>query len=199
MTQDCFELRCQAGDGRYRWISALFLLETGDAGRCTGILGYLLDIDDRRRAEDALREREATLQAVFDASPDIITITGLDGTLRSANPALQRIRGYELTERLGRGTFELVHPDDQPVAGAAIERLLSGEAEQVVFRLRSRHADGRWIVLESQASVLTGAAGEPTGVVAVTRDVTEQTRLQQAQQQAHDAAAYSPNPSTYGR
>ena len=141
-----------------------------------------------RVREAALREREATLRAVFDASPDIITITGLDGTLQSANPALQRVRGYEVTERLGRSTFELVHPDDKPIASSAFQRLLSGEAEQVAFRLRSRHADGRWIVLESQASLLTDAGGGPMGIVAVTRDVTEQTRLEQAQRRAREAA-----------
>ena len=157
--------------------------EIGRLGRALCRASELL-----RKREAALREREATLRAVFDASPDIITITGLDGTLRSANPALQRVRGYELTERLGRGTFELVHPDDKPVASAAIDQLLSGEAEHVAFRVRSRHADGRWIVLESQASLLTDAAGGPTGIVAVTRDVTEQTRLEEAQQQAREAA-----------
>jgi PAS domain-containing protein len=41
--------------------------------------GYVMDVTERRRADEAVREREATLQAVINASPDIITILDADG------------------------------------------------------------------------------------------------------------------------
>jgi PAS domain S-box-containing protein len=182
------ELRFLAGNDRYCWISVLFVAEMDDAGRPTGLLAYLLDIDDRRGAETALQEREATLRAVFDASPDIITITGLDNTLHSANAAMQRVLGYDPVDLLGQRALHLVHPDDQEAVVEASRRMFASHGDHIDVRYRARHADGRWVVLETQGSIMYGAEEEPEAVVAVTRDVTERVRLEQLEQQARETA-----------
>src|SRR6266540_4453892 len=73
------------------------------------------DTTGRQRAEQALREREATLRVVISASPDLITILGPDGRIRSASSALQRILGVAPDDVVGRNALEpqTIHPDDQ--------------------------------------------------------------------------------------
>jgi len=50
-----------------------------DDGELVDTLGYVMDVTERRQAEAAVREREATLQAVVEASPDVISILDAEG------------------------------------------------------------------------------------------------------------------------
>ena len=73
-----------------------------------------MDVTGRRQADEAVREREATLQVVINASPDIITILDAEGGIRSMSPAVHRILGRPPVERVGRSAFgsDIIHPDD---------------------------------------------------------------------------------------
>src|SRR5918993_591972 len=58
----------------YRWLYGVTRFVYDDDGALADTLSYAMDVTERRQADDAIREREATLQAVIKASPDIITI-----------------------------------------------------------------------------------------------------------------------------
>jgi PAS domain S-box-containing protein len=131
-----------------------------------------MDVTGRRQADEAVREREATLQAVINVSPDIITILDADGGIRSMSSAVHRILGRSPDERVGRSAFgsDIIHPDDLERFTQAQRRVLTGQAEHAAVRLRARHADGHWLTLEAYSRPLAA----PAGVLLVTRDVTEQ-------------------------
>jgi PAS domain S-box-containing protein len=131
-----------------------------------------MDVTGRRQADEAVREREATLQAVINASPDIITILDADGSIRSMSPAVHRILGRPVEERVGRSAFgsDIIHPDDLGRLTEAQRRVLTGQAEHAAVRMRARHADGHWLTLEAHSRPLAS----PAGVLLVSRDVTEQ-------------------------
>ena len=67
------DARLRHGDGTHRRVSLLLVADRDHDGKVLGTLWYVADIDEERRTEEALREREATLSAVFSASPDVIT------------------------------------------------------------------------------------------------------------------------------
>ena len=67
------EYRFLLPDG-YRWLYGVTRLVYDDDGALADTLSYAIDVTERRQAADAVREREATLRAMIDASPDIITI-----------------------------------------------------------------------------------------------------------------------------
>src|SRR5262245_46905902 len=69
------------------------------------------EISIRRRAEMALRDREALLESIFAASPDIISIVEADGRIRMINPAIREILGYAPEVWVGRNALDLVHPE----------------------------------------------------------------------------------------
>jgi PAS domain S-box-containing protein len=170
------EYRFLLGDG-YHWLYGVTRLVYDDHGALADTLSYAMDVTERRQADDAVREREATLQAVINASPDIITILDAEGRMRSVSPAAQRILGRPADGRLGNSALdsEFVHPGDLERFAHAQRQLLSGERESAAVRVRVRHADGHWVTLEAHSRPLAA----PEGLLVVSRDVTEQAELEE--------------------
>lgn len=72
-TVEVNEHRIDRGDGAYRWISTVYLPETDASGDIVAILGYALDVDDRRRAEDARREAQAAAEGANRAKSHFLS------------------------------------------------------------------------------------------------------------------------------
>ncbi len=180
------EYRFLHHDGSYRWLYGVTRLAYDEADGLVDTLGYVLDVTERWHANQAIREREATLQAIIGASPDIITILAPDGHVRFLSPALQRILGLSPDDSVGDNAFQPthVHPDDRDGFVQAQQRVLSGQAAEAMVRLRVGHSDGHWVVLESHTRPL----GLDGGVVIVARDITDRQQAEQALQAAKLAA-----------
>jgi PAS domain S-box-containing protein len=148
-------------------------------------LSHALDVTERGRANDAVRKREATLQAVIRASPDIILILDGGGRVRYLSPAMQRITGHPVDGRIGADALNptLVHPDDRERFTQAQRRVLTGQDQEATVRLRVRHAEGHWVFLEAHSRQL--GDGE---LLIVSRDVTGQVVLEEELRQAKRAA-----------
>ncbi len=135
----------------------------GDEG---GIVrGMFRDLTARKLAEDDL----ATL---FDVSPDLLCIVGLDGHFKRVNPAWTRTLGWTERELMTRAFIDLVHPDD---AAATLDQLarLADRGLPASFESRCRCRDGscRWLSW-------TAAPADPRGLAIVSaRDVTEKKAL----------------------
>ncbi|MEJ7728965.1 MAG: PAS domain S-box protein [Polyangiaceae bacterium] len=139
-------------------------------------------IEDRRRAEEALRRSEARLRGVIERLPDMIVVQRA-GVIVFANPsALAYVGATRLDQLVGRALADMVHPDERE---AAIERAQSTFENQVPGPLqsfRTLRGDGKYGVLEV-ASAPMDFDGEPA-VLVIARDVSErkelETRLLQA-------------------
>jgi PAS domain S-box-containing protein len=89
-----FELRIiRADTGEVRWISSNTKIALNEAGDALTSIGAHLDITDRKRADEALRESEARLRAILDAMPDCVKLFDEQSRLTDINP-----RGLELLE-----------------------------------------------------------------------------------------------------
>jgi PAS domain S-box-containing protein len=152
-----------------------------------GIAVLGLTLRDRRQAERALRDREEMLRAVFTASPDIITLVGADGVIAPSSPAIRDLLGYDAEEQARGDRFEIVHPDDREGVQNAVH-FAAGSGKIIEKRYRIRHADGRWVVLESRMKGITDSAGASRGVVVSSRDVTYKAALEQALRDAKEEA-----------
>jgi PAS domain S-box-containing protein len=145
------------------------------------------EISVRRRAETTLHEREATLESIFAASPDIIAIVESDGCVRMVNPAIHEILGYAPEAWLGRNALDLVHPEAHNQLLLALRALVAGRRHEARYtRLRCRHAEGFWKVLETNGRAIAGTETAPGAVVVVARDVTEQVRLEESLRESEE-------------
>jgi PAS domain S-box-containing protein len=131
-----------------------------------------------------LQDSEERFRAIVDSSPDPIAILDREGRLTFIGPAIERMTGYTASELVGRGPFEIVHPDDQDVAEEQLRQLLESAAAEVRTEVRLRHKDGRWLSVElvAKSHLETPAI---RGIVINTRDMTQrreaEERLRRAQ------------------
>jgi diguanylate cyclase (GGDEF)-like protein/PAS domain S-box-containing protein len=123
----------------------------------------------------------AWLRSVVENSSEIVTIVDPDGTLRYANPAWERVLGYDPEEAIGTmNVLDHVHPEDiahvleETEKALAEGGIITNEAEY-----RFRRKDGSWSWMESVSTYLLD---DPTvgGVVVASRDITERRRVEAA-------------------
>src|SRR2546428_7015152 len=107
--------RIRAADGSYRWFQARAEPMRDEAGRIVHWYGVAVDIDDRKRAEEALQKSEQELRVIVDALPQTIVGLGPDGSGLYANRPLLDYTGLTMEQLLtpdSRGNPVLFHPDD---------------------------------------------------------------------------------------
>jgi PAS domain S-box-containing protein len=147
-------------------------------GRSVRMVGSILDITERKRAEKELQRSRDTLQAVLDASPAAVVVGDADGRILIANRATEGILGSPITGDAyhPQGNFQFCQPDGSPLPSELLPTslVLKGkpfsEAEILVVR-----ADEKRVTILASATTLRTAEGEVRRAVAVFQDVTERT------------------------
>jgi len=135
----------------------------------------LMDVTERKRAEEALRESEERLRSVMEAAPDPVVIYDMEGRVSYLNPAFTNVFGWTLEESLGKKT-DFVPEENLPETINAIERMLLGETIQSL-ETRRLTKDGRLLDIEISSSTFFDHEGKPEGSVVILRDVTERERM----------------------
>ena len=182
-----FEQEMEGPGGDTRTMLRRLLPMLDEAGEVVRLIGYSVDITDRKRAEAALRESEERFRRLIENASDIITVMDGWGTYLFQSPSVHRVLGYRPQEMLGRSSLEFIHPDDAEAAREAVQRVLKQPGVVHTAEYRFRHADGSWRVLESTGQRLNGEAGRAE-VVFNSRDVTERKAAEEALRQATAAA-----------
>ncbi|HIH04191.1 MAG TPA: PAS domain S-box protein, partial [Methanoregulaceae archaeon] len=114
------EFRFDLGWDRPRWMRVLGGGVFDEAGRLVRVLGVYMDITDQKRAEEALREREQTLQGIFRAAPVGIGMVS-HRTVIQANDQLCRMTGYSRDELIGQDA-RIFYPDEEAYAYVGQEK-----------------------------------------------------------------------------
>jgi len=136
------EVRFRRADGQYRWHLQRGIPLRDEAGHILKWYGVLTDIEDRKRAEDTIREQEAELRQMLDFAPELIIVFGSNFQRLYANRAALDYAGFTL-EGWRQDDGEVVHPDDRPSRQAH-----AGQESAYSLELRLRKADGsyRWFL-----------------------------------------------------
>lgn len=117
-----------------------------EGGTALGVRGFIIDVSERKKAEDDLRVSEEKFALTFKASPHGFAITTFeDGRYLEANVTECLMTGYSREELIGRSAFELGFYED-PEDGRRIRRLLVEEGSVYNYALRFRRKSGevRW-------------------------------------------------------
>jgi len=151
-----------------------------------GIVVNYRDITERKRAQEALAQREKHFRVMIENSLDDVAILDRDGNIVYQSPSVERVLGYGPDEHIGRGSLDFVHPDDMPDVAAAFARLLQNPGSTFYGELRAQHKDGSWHILEV---MVRNFLDDPVvgGILANFRDVTER-KMAEDQRVEHAAA-----------
>ena len=140
-----FEARIRRFDGIYRWCQVRGLPWRDTSGHIGRWYVVLIDIDERKHAEDALRESERELRLIVDSIPGLVATCNPAGEVEFVNRQMLEYFGRTLEEHKRWDTGGMLHPDDVPrVVELFTHSFASGDPFE--FEVRARRSDGvyRW-------------------------------------------------------
>ncbi|MGE5524770.1 MAG: PAS domain S-box protein, partial [Rhodospirillaceae bacterium] len=185
-----YEIRFEDGHSKYIYGYAKPLFDKN--GRTRGSVAAFIDVTERRRHEDALRESEQRFRILADNVPVMIWVADRDGTPTYFNKAWREFTGRDASDMDASNWIDCVHPSDgervKAEFGAAFER-----REPFTVELRLRAADGgfRWMV--NRATPLYRDGGAFSGYIGTCTDITEsklhEQRLELADRQKDEFIA----------
>ncbi|HEX2098903.1 MAG TPA: PAS domain S-box protein, partial [Rubrobacteraceae bacterium] len=143
------------------------------------------DITERKRAEEALARSENRLRTIIETEPECVKVLGMDGSLLEMNPAgLSMIEADSLEQVRGKPVYEYIVPEHRSDFVALTERVLHGGSGTLEFEFVGLKGTSRW--LETHAVPLRDARGEITGLLAITRDITERKKNEEALRESEE-------------
>lgn len=119
-------------------------------------------------------------EAVFRCSPAALSFNALDGRFIAANPSFLKMIGYSLEELLALYAFEVTPIDDRPDCQCHVEMLIHGEKEHFEIEKGMIRADGTVMTVRLSVSLVRDASGTPLHLMALTEDITEKRRAEDA-------------------
>jgi PAS domain S-box-containing protein len=141
------EMRLRRADGEYRWFLVRTVPLRDQQGNIVKWYGTSTDIEDRRRAEDALRESEDRLRLVVDTIPALVWSALPDGSVDFVNERWLQYTGLSREDSLGwRWTAVIHHEDIARTTDYWRTVLLSGESAESEERLRGSDGKFRWFL-----------------------------------------------------
>jgi PAS domain S-box-containing protein len=171
-----WEVELRRQDGSPVTVSTTLHVLHDGMGRAAGYQGIWRNIEQRKRAEEALRQSEEKLSKIFQTVPDTIAVSrARDGLLLDVNPGFEQATGWSRAEAVGRTTLELGLWADPEVRARLVAQLgQQGEKleQEVAFRRKDRTE--RTGVLSARTLVLGGE----TCILLLMRDVTERKTLE---------------------
>ena len=177
------EFRARRTDGSWVWFESVAnnLL---DDPVVMGVVVSARDVTERKRVEEALREREERFRSLIENASDVITVLDGDGVMLYESPSTERVLGYDRRGFTGDSAFLFVHPDDIERLTRVFEELRHQPGATRAIEFRVRHGSGEWRVLEALArNQLDNPA--LAGIVVNSRDVTERKRAEDELQRSH--------------
>jgi PAS domain S-box-containing protein len=169
------EKRFLRKDGSVIWANVTVSLARGTSGEPAYFIPVIMDITQRKRTEEALKQNEELYRTVIEQSADSIFLVDVETKrILEVNASLPRVLGYEPDELKEMTLYDVVAHDRESVDNN-IRRLLNQKHYSVGER-KYRRKDGSLVDVEVNASVVPYATGEAMCIVA--HDVTTHKRVE---------------------
>jgi len=148
----------------------------GVQGELRGIVSFIRDISDRKRAEELLRESEAKYSALVEQAQDGVAIVQ-DGVFKFVNSSALSMGGYSYDEMLGKPFLDFITSEARQMASWLSDRLLCGTKIPPLFEVKFICKDGTIKYGEVSSSIIQ-YEGRPA-IMVIVRDVTSRKRLEE--------------------
>ena len=167
--------------------------------------GYLRDITEHRRNENALHAAHAQVaqseerwRLVFENSAIGVVLADLDGRFLAANPVYEQMLGYTEEELQKLSFLDITHEEDLELNRKLIGELLTGKRQQFQIEKQYRRKDGSLIWVRNNVSLVPGTERVPQSLMALSEDVTERKRAEEALAQVRSELAHVSRVTTLG-
>ncbi len=139
------ELRILLANGVYRWFHSRGVPLRDTEGRIVRWYCLLTDVEDRKNAEEALRESERELSLIIETMPALVWCAAPNGEVTYANQRVLDYTGTNFAALAKAGWIDYLHPDDvKPTLDKWSNALATGRPIEVQYRLRRFDGAYRW-------------------------------------------------------
>jgi len=151
------------------------------------------EIQERKLIEAALTRSEARYRAVVETAKDVIWTVGMDLSYTYVSPSVTDLLGYTVEEIMSLNPLETLTPESRE----RVMKVFREEIETESLTLRGTYAarfeeieqyrkDGSIVVLEITTTFLRGPDDRPTGILGISRDITDRKQAEEALRQSEE-------------
>jgi len=157
-------------DGRSQTLMVSYRPVLDAGGEVQGVSVAVMDVTERKRTEEALRESEDHFRHMMRLGPHVPWVLDAKGEVIEASPRWEEYTGQPLKEAMGNGWMRMLHPADRAHTRKAIRQTLeSGVAIDVEYRVRK--AGGGWTRVRSRGGPRFSETGEILCVYGVAEEI----------------------------
>ncbi|MGB3585671.1 MAG: PAS domain S-box protein [Tunicatimonas sp.] len=172
------ELRVVRKDGSIIWGKVSARAERNAAGNPVGISGSLMDIDQRKQVEFALRGSEEKYRFLAENTQDIITLQDLNMDYTYVSPRIREVAGHNPENLIGKTSFEFLHPDDREPYDTFRQQVLAKQ-ELASTTLRFMTTEGVYRYYETSLKPIFDENQQLIHFISSSRDITQKVKLTQ--------------------
>jgi PAS domain S-box-containing protein len=179
--------RLNRKDGTKLDIETSISLARDRSGNPAGFFGIARDSSERRKAEEALRDSEQRYRLLAENANDVIFTADINMNITYASPSVIRLLGFSPEEVTAQPVSELLTPASLALAVDTLREELEIEAAGIgdpnrmrLLELEEYCQDGSTVWTETILSFLRDSKGKPTGILGITRDITERRKAEEA-------------------
>ena len=188
-----------AQNGRERWVSSWGQTFFDEQRRPVRLVGVTLDVTERKRAEEALRESQARLQLTFDQAPIGAAMVSPGFRFLQANDALCRFLGYTADELIGKTIAEVTHPEHRTSNLEQGRLMIEGQLDLVRADKRYLRKDGSVVWAHITVRLLKDPSGRALYFITMVEDITERKRAAEEQERLQAQLAQAQKMESIGR
>src|SRR5467141_3419363 len=178
------EGRFRRFDGEFRWFLFRGSPLRDRSGKVAKWYGTNTDLEERKRAEDALRKSEERWRSVFENSAIGVALTDLNRRFLATNHVFQAMVGYTEEELRTVNFLDLTHEDYRQANWTLITELVEGKRRQFQIEKKYRRKDGSSIWVSNNVSLVPGTERVPRFIMALSEDITQRKRAEDALQRS---------------
>lgn len=179
-----YEVRARTKSGRQ--LTVLNSVEPTELAGEACFITTMLDITERKQAEEALRESEEQFRTAFTYSASGMCLTGIDGQFLKVNQAMCTMFGYSEPELQRMHFNDVTHPDDFEIGRGVVSQMLAGEIPSISFEKRYLKKTGEPLWAAVSSALLRDISGQPLHFITQIKDITERKQVEAALRESEE-------------
>ena len=176
------EYRIIHADGSIRWVYEKGQGMFDEQDKLLWLNGAIVEIGERKKAEQALKQEQNLLRSLIDNIPDVIFYKDANGIYQAGNSALEEVVGRKKTEIIGVSDYELF-PQNVADFFREQDRLTIGQGKLRRNEEWVAYSNGERRLLDTLKTPLVDAEGQLMGVLGISHDITERKQQEEALKQ----------------